>query len=241
MDPLAVPTPGRLERFFGFMARHWLLWANLLVGLYAGLPWLSPLARAAGLEHLGRFIFRLYSPPMCHQLPGTSYHLLGYQVAYCERDTALYTAILAGGLLFGLLRRRARPLPGWLFVLLTLPIFFDGVTQSVRAFVPDWPIRAQNPWAIWLTKSLLPAWFYGGDQVGHLNWLLRTVTGALFGLALAWTVYPRVEKEFQQRPAPPVTVKPLPSAALRSPHVASAETCPAAVPGGDDTPPPAAP
>ncbi len=238
---LSESAPDRIERFFGFMARHWLLWANLIVGLYVGLPWLSPLARAAGLDRVGRFIFRLYSPPMCHQLAASSYHILGYQVAYCERDTALYTAIFAGGLFFGLLRRRLRPLPGWLFLLFSLPIFFDGITQSVRAFVPDWPVRTQNAWAAWLTGGLFPAWFYVGDDVGHLNWLLRTVTGVLFGLALAWAVYPRVEKEFQHRPAPPVTIKPLPSAALRSLRGASGETCPTAVPGGDDTPPPAAP
>ena len=85
--------PDRFERALRFLLRHWLLWLNLGIGLYALIPWLSPLARLAGWETLGQFLFRLYSPPICHQQPASSYFLGGYQVAYCQRDTAIYTTI----------------------------------------------------------------------------------------------------------------------------------------------------
>src|SRR6185436_18863661 len=84
--------------------RHWLLLANSLWLIYAGLPWLSPLARAAGYQRVGQFLFLLYTP-LCHQLPERSFCVHGYQVAYCHRCTAMYTSILVAGLLFGVLRR----------------------------------------------------------------------------------------------------------------------------------------
>ncbi|NIV33662.1 MAG: hypothetical protein GWN58_30715, partial [Anaerolineae bacterium] len=33
----------------------------------------------------------------------------------------------------------------------------------------------------------------GGTGIGSLNWLLRTLTGALFGLASVWLAYPLLE------------------------------------------------
>ncbi len=48
---------------------------------------------------------------------------VGYKVALCERDVAIYGSILLGGLLFGLVRRRLRPMSIWLwFVVGIVPI-----------------------------------------------------------------------------------------------------------------------
>ncbi len=58
---------------------------------------------------------------------------LGYQVAFCERDTAMYGSILLAGLLFGLMGRRWRPLPWWGLVLFSIPIAVDGLSQ-----LPGW-------------------------------------------------------------------------------------------------------
>jgi uncharacterized membrane protein len=180
------------------MLRHWLLWLNLGIGLYALLPWLSPLARLAGWETVGQLLFRLYSPPVCHQQPASSYFIGGYQVAYCERDTAIYTTLVIAGLLFGLLRRRVRRWPWWALLLSMLPIALDGVTQVVRSILPDWTVRTDNAWAISLTGGIFPASFYAGDAVGSLNWLLRTVTGILFAVGLAFTIYPLIEAEMRR-------------------------------------------
>lgn len=188
------PTTRFFSQFVDRFTRHWLLWTNLFLGSYALLPWLSPLLRALGYETAGRALYLAYRP-FCHQRPELSYHLWGYPVAYCHRDTAIYTALFLAGLAFGFARTRLRPLPGWAFVLFALPLAADGFTQLPRAFLPDWPLRVENRWAVALTFGRLPERFYYGDAVGSLNWWLRTVTGVLFAVGLAWAVFPRVERE----------------------------------------------
>ena len=92
----------------------------------------------------------------------------GYKVAICERDTAIYGAILLNGLLFGALRptlrRRGKmpKMPLWLFALFVLPAAVDGLTQLFG-----------------LRES---------------SWYLRLMTGALFGSGLVWLSYPYVEE-----------------------------------------------
>ncbi|MGQ9490037.1 MAG: DUF2085 domain-containing protein [Anaerolineae bacterium] len=94
---------------------------------------------------------------------------VGYKVAICQRDIAIYGAIFLNGLLFAALRKRLRQpngglpkLPLWLFGVLLIPLFVDGATQLVG-----------------LRES---------------NWWLRLITGGLFGSALVWLAYPYVEE-----------------------------------------------
>src|SRR5262245_54969163 len=121
---------GRINIAAAWVLRHWLLFANGLALVYAGLPWLSPLARAAGYERIGQFLFLLYRP-LCHQLPERSFYVEGYQVAYCHRCTALYTSILAAGLLFSAVRRRINPASLRIAGLLLLPMLLDGGTHLI--------------------------------------------------------------------------------------------------------------
>jgi uncharacterized membrane protein len=95
---------------------------------------------------------------------------MGYKVAFCQRDIAMYGALLLGGLAYGYLRRRGlRAMPLWLFVLGgVLPMALDGGTQFISLFIPDFPTR---------------------ESV----WQLRTITGALFGFSIAWLAYPYIQ------------------------------------------------
>ena len=58
---------------------------------------------------------------------------LGYKIAVCQRDIAIYVGIFAFGFLYALLRRRwcINPLPWWGLVLLALPLAVDGLAQLV--------------------------------------------------------------------------------------------------------------
>jgi uncharacterized membrane protein len=102
---------------------------------------------------------------------------MGYKVALCERDVAIYAAMLLFGLAFALLRMRFphfRPIPWYIWVLLGMvPIGLDGGTQLLSQFFPQIhkyiPYRESTP-------------------------ILRTLTGALFGLFTAWFGYPYVEE-----------------------------------------------
>jgi uncharacterized membrane protein len=159
--------------------RHWLLILNTMLLLYAGIPWLAPLAEAWGYPRLGRLLFALYTP-LCHQIPERSFFLYGYQVALCHRDVALYTGLFAGGLLFGLVRRWVRPAPLRLGGLLLLPILFDGGTHLIED-VLGFGLRG------------------GGDAVGSLNFWLRMATGLLAALAVIITVHPRMDRDLRNR------------------------------------------
>jgi uncharacterized membrane protein len=157
--------------------RHWLLFANGLALLYAGLPWLSPLARAAGYERTGLFLFLLYTP-LCHQLSERSFYAHGYQVAFCHRCTAMYTSILAAGLLFSAVRRWITPASLRTAGVLLLPMLLDGGTHL-------------------LDDALGIGFRGGGDAVGSINFALRMLTGLLVGVAVLMMLYPRLERELQ--------------------------------------------
>jgi len=122
---------------------------------------------------------------------------MGYKLADCHRDNAIYWSMLVGGMLFGLLRNRRtpKPLPLPVYLLLIVPMFFDGVSQMINDVTP-WGWRTYNHWAVWLTGGLLPQSFYIGTRIGTLNWLLRTITGSLFGLATVALAYPYLEEGF---------------------------------------------
>ena len=165
----------RLDGGLRWGLRHWLLLINGAAILYAGLPWLSPLAKASGHPLLGELLFRLYTP-LCHQLPERSFFIFGYQVAFCHRCVALYTSIVAAGLLFALLRRRIRPISLKLAGLLLLPILIDGLTHMVDDLL-GLGLRG------------------GGDAVGTPNFWLRMITGGLAGIVVLLAIYPRVERD----------------------------------------------
>lgn len=128
---------------------------------------------------------------------------LGYKMALCERDMGIYGFILIGGLLYAALRRRwaIRPLPVVAFVIVgLLPIALDGFSQLFGYY--SMPLDGSTPTGILASiQSLFP--------LRESTPLLRTATGALFGLMLVWLAYPRVDDgmrdtaaEIEQKLAP---------------------------------------
>jgi uncharacterized membrane protein len=101
----------------------------------------------------------------------------GYKIALCQRDVAIYGAILLFGLAFTLLRRWFPTMPALPWYVWSLfgivPIGLDGGTQLVSQFFPQlnriFPYRESTPF-------------------------LRSLTGVLFGLMTAWFGYPLVEE-----------------------------------------------
>ncbi len=167
----------RINRAVSWCLRHWLVFANGLVLIYGGLPWLSPLAHIAGLHWLGDLIFRVYAA-FCHQIPERSFFLNGYQVAFCHRETAMYTLLLLGGLLFPLLRGRLRPLSLRVGALLLLPMLIDGGTHMI--------------------DDLFLLGLRHENELWTPNFWLRMLTGLLFALAVLLAVYPRLDRDLRR-------------------------------------------
>jgi len=66
---------------------------------------------------------------------------IGWKVALCQRDVAIYLAVFLAGLSYTFVRTRARPLPLKVFILLTIPMAIDGLTQLVGWRESNWWLR----------------------------------------------------------------------------------------------------
>jgi uncharacterized membrane protein len=168
---------------------RWLLAANVAVAVFVGLPFLAPVLLAAGYDGPANSIYAAYQI-VCHQWAFRSYFLfgpeleygpgvlgglvgqhemygfvgspaLGYKVAFCERDVAIYLSVLVAGLLYARYRERLPLLSLTGYGLLILPMALDGFSQLFG----------------WRESTVE----------------LRTLTGALFGVASVWLIYPRID------------------------------------------------
>jgi len=102
---------------------------------------------------------------------------MGYKVAICERDVAIYGSLFFGGLIYAIpfVRKRLRPVPLWLYFLLGIaPIAIDGFSQ----------LLSEPPFSLWAVRETTP--------------MFRTLTGALFGLMNAWLAFPYLEQSARE-------------------------------------------
>lgn len=214
-DPLSLRIAEIANGLVIWIARHWLALFNTGWGTYVVLPFLAPILLQAGYTAPAQLIYTVYSFT-CHQLPDHSYFLYGpdltplapaleaagapperdlfgfrgfignlstgYKVALCQRDLAIYGAVVLAGLIFAVFRTRVRISAPSLkvYALFLVPIALDGGSALIG-----------------LRDS---------------NWWLRTVTGAIFGVASVWLAYPYVDDAMlevievetaRERPSPP--------------------------------------
>lgn len=177
------------------LAKHWLAVANFFWTLYSGLPVMAPLFMEMGWTLPARAIYLIYRP-LCHQRPERSYFLggpkmiysleeleaagvhtglfsrdignetVGWKVAFCERDLAIYASILGAGLVYGLVRRRLGnwQMPWRRALIFLVPLGIDGLLQFLGVY--------------------------------ESTWLLRTLTGIIFGAGGVFFAYPYLEEGF---------------------------------------------
>lgn len=94
--------------------------------------------------------------------------VLGYQVAFCQRDSATYLTLFLTAVAYGLVRRRhaVKALSLRLYALALVPIGVDGLLQLVG-------VHESTP-------------------------LSRTLTGALFGVATGLLVLPQLDEGMRE-------------------------------------------
>lgn len=66
---------------------------------------------------------------------------VGWKVALCERDLAIYASVFFTGLLYALVRDRVRPLPFKIYIFFAIPIAVDGLTQLFGWRESNWWLR----------------------------------------------------------------------------------------------------
>jgi uncharacterized membrane protein len=207
-----------IENVGQWLSRNYLSALNLFVFIYLALPFLAPILMNAGQPALARPIYSVYGA-VCHQMAFRSWFLfgeqpvypraaagldelqsygeatgldesnstramldarayigdeqVGYKVAFCQRDVAIYGGILLFGLIFAASGRRIRPLHWLLWLAIGVaPIGIDGFSQLLSQIpaLDFIPYRESTP-------------------------LLRTLTGALFGVTTAWFGIPLLEAD----------------------------------------------
>ena len=100
---------------------------------------------------------------------------VGYKMALCERDMAIYSSIFLFGILFSLSGRRLKSLHWILWILIGMgPVGLDGFSQ----------LFSQMEWS--RLEAILP--------YRESTPFLRVLTGGLFGFATAWFAYPAIEE-----------------------------------------------
>lgn len=207
------------DRRILWLSKHWLLALNIFFLIYVGLPFLAPILLAKGYTGAANFIYTLYRAA-CHQLPSRSYFIMGEQVAFCQRDVAIYGSLLLGGLVFGLMRRRLKPLQLRYYVFFLVPIALDGGMQLASGLlsvgVPIMPLWIIGLIAMGITMAILNSQRYltwhsifffvwGPLALIYLSfypdyvstWLQRTLTGLIFSFGTIWFVYPYMEESFR--------------------------------------------
>lgn len=101
--------------------------------------------------------------------------LLGYKVALCERDVAIWGAMALFGVVYALTGRKLPKLHWLIWVLVGLgPIGLDGFSQLFSQ-IPSTVIQSILPY-----RESTP--------------LLRALTGFVFGLTTAWFMFPLIEE-----------------------------------------------
>lgn len=135
----------------------------------AGVETLVPFGEATGLSE-GNQATDLYT---ARNFVGNDE--VGYKVAFCERDVAIYAGILFFGLIYAFSRRRILAIPWYVWVIVGIgPIALDGFSQ----------LLSQPPFSLWVYRESTP--------------FLRTFTGGLFGFMTAWFGYPMVEETMRE-------------------------------------------
>lgn len=216
------------RRWGSRLARHWLLIVNTGYGLFIGLTAVAPLLLMLGLEGPAWLLYRAYAlnchqlPQRSYYLFGPhgidTYSLdqvlawgadpnhlrsfvgnadIGFKMAMAHRNTAIFAAIFLAGLVYAALRPWVKGLSWKWYVVLMAPMVVDGTSHMISELT-GLGFRQTNAWAAWLTGGALGAGFYIGTTIGTLNWLLRTLTGALAGLASVWLLYPRIDQAFKE-------------------------------------------
>ncbi len=208
-----------------WLSRHYMFVINVLLGLYVGLPFLSPVLANSGNLWAARAIQTIYSP-LCHQLAYRSWFLFGEQ-PYYPRDLAgmdqvgAYEDLIGGDPVdlssarkfiggeevgYGegrvgykvVLCQRDVAIYGMLFL---FGILFALTGRKIK------PV----PWYLWIVLGLVPIALDGASQLPGLiaafpEWLiirestpvLRTITGGMFGLMTGWYLFPMIEESMRE-------------------------------------------
>ncbi|HEU5378260.1 MAG TPA: DUF2085 domain-containing protein [Ktedonobacteraceae bacterium] len=120
--------------------KYWVLAITVALGLILLATLSVPFLTYFGLNDIAKPIF--YALHMiCAQIPSHSFYILGHQLGMCARNISIYGSMFVVGVVFMASKRRLPGIPWWIWVLMTLPIAFDGLTQMFGLRESTWELR----------------------------------------------------------------------------------------------------
>jgi len=141
----------------------------------AGIPGVKNFEEASGISDI-------HNPTNYARVEARNFignETMGYKMAFCERDLAMWGSAFLFGLIYAATGRRLKPLNLILWVLIGLaPIGLDGFSQ----------LFSQMEWS----------WLSGWLPYRESTPFLRVLTGALFGIATAWYGFPYLEESMAE-------------------------------------------
>ena len=200
------------DSFTYWIAKHYLAIFNLIIVIYAGLPFLAPVLMRTGAEGPARLIYRAYSI-VCHQYAFRSFFMYGEQSVYPRQQAGIAGLLtyeqatsLAAEDVFASREFIGNSILGYKVALCERDIsiyaglLLFGVLFSVSG-------RKLKPlyWLIWMIVGIVPMALDGGSQLisqpplslipyRESTPIIRSITGLLFGFATAWFGLPIVEE-----------------------------------------------
>ena len=230
-----------LQKFIWYLAHFWPIPAILVAPAFLSLGLLAPTFMADGYEDVGKAVYRILAPHnhqlpqrsyFLYSTDGgvATYsmaelvaegadaadpesflgnELIGFKTALNHRMVAIFATIFVGGLAWLALGRRPHFGAPW-FLLFLIPLLLDGFSHLISES-SSLAFREQNAWAACLTGHLFSTDFYEGSKMGSLNWVLRNLTGGIFGVGIVWYLFTSFDDFFnriKRRLANPVSIKP---------------------------------
>jgi uncharacterized membrane protein len=202
-----------MQNIGAFVLNYWALMITLVLGVIVGAALSVPLLTYAGLDSISKPIFYTLHL-ICAQIPSHSFYILGHQLGMCARNMAIYGSMFAGGVIFLASKKRLPGIPWWFWVLLMLPMAYDGITQMFGLRESTWELRV-------LTGTL----FGLGNMWFALPFIQKTLQQALLDNTQAYS------------PAPlPAAVPPAAPTAISACPLPADEQETTGVPGQDNEP-----
>src|SRR5437763_7267498 len=128
------------DRCGNFLLNYWAVLITLLLSLLVLTAISIPFLSYFGLDSIAKpLLFSLHY--VCAQIPSHSFYILGHQLGLCARNLSIYSSMFLGSLIFVLSKKRLPGIPWWLWLLLILPMAWDGFTQMFGLRESDWILR----------------------------------------------------------------------------------------------------
>jgi uncharacterized membrane protein len=184
-----------MQRVGAFTLEYWALMITILLGIIVFAALSVPVLTYLGLNDISKPIFYTLHL-ICAQIPSHSFYIMGHQLGMCARNMSIYGSMFAGGVIFLLSKKRLPGIPWWAWLLLILPMAYDGITQMFGWRESTWELRV-------ITGTLF--------GLANMWFALPFIQKTLKQTMIDYTVYNAPPAALAPVPALPITPQPVTS------------------------------